>query len=177
MSEGAFDHSSSPDTIFEIGLVMAGAISAGAYTAGVADFLIEALDEWDRYNKAKGRWLHEVKLRVISGASAGGMTGSILTAAFGGTFLPIRKRPEPGEDCRNPLYKAWVQEIDIKDLLGSEDVDEWHKRKRKIRELEQLQRRGKLNSKEFHKELSALNFTFISLLDSTNLKNIARNAI
>ena len=31
---------------FEIGLVMAGAVSAGAYTAGVVDFLIRALDQW-----------------------------------------------------------------------------------------------------------------------------------
>jgi hypothetical protein len=31
---------------FEIGLVMAGAVSAGAYTAGVVDFLIQALDQW-----------------------------------------------------------------------------------------------------------------------------------
>ena len=30
---------------FEMGLAMAGAISAGAYSAGVLDFLIEALDE------------------------------------------------------------------------------------------------------------------------------------
>jgi hypothetical protein len=32
---------------FEIGLVLAGAVSAGAYTAGVLDFLYEALDYWD----------------------------------------------------------------------------------------------------------------------------------
>ena len=31
---------------FEIGLVMAGAVSAGAYAAGVVDFLIQALDQW-----------------------------------------------------------------------------------------------------------------------------------
>ena len=29
--------------VFEIGLVLAGAVSAGAYTAGVIDFLLEAL--------------------------------------------------------------------------------------------------------------------------------------
>ena len=29
---------------FEIGIVLAGAISAGAYSSGVVDFLIEALD-------------------------------------------------------------------------------------------------------------------------------------
>src|SRR5271163_2793770 len=31
---------------FKIGINMAGAVSAGAYTAGVLDFLIEALDAW-----------------------------------------------------------------------------------------------------------------------------------
>ena len=34
-----------PDA-FEIGLVMAGAVSAGAYTAGVIDFIYEALDAY-----------------------------------------------------------------------------------------------------------------------------------
>lgn len=32
---------------FEIGLVMAGAVSAGAYTARVIDFLLQALKEWE----------------------------------------------------------------------------------------------------------------------------------
>jgi hypothetical protein len=36
-----------PDKTFDIGLVLAGAISAGAYSAGVVDFLIEALDAWE----------------------------------------------------------------------------------------------------------------------------------
>jgi hypothetical protein len=33
---------------FQIGLAMAGAVSAGAYSAGVFDFLIEALNDWQR---------------------------------------------------------------------------------------------------------------------------------
>lgn len=31
---------------FEIGFVLAGAISAGCYSAGVMDFIIEALDDY-----------------------------------------------------------------------------------------------------------------------------------
>jgi hypothetical protein len=31
---------------FEIGFVLAGAISAGCYSAGVMDFMIEALDDY-----------------------------------------------------------------------------------------------------------------------------------
>jgi len=36
---------------FQIGLAMSGAVSAGAYTAGVFDFLIQALDEWEKARK------------------------------------------------------------------------------------------------------------------------------
>ena len=35
-----------PADTFEVALVLSGAISAGAYTAGVIDFLIEALESW-----------------------------------------------------------------------------------------------------------------------------------
>jgi hypothetical protein len=36
--------------VYEIGLAMAGAISAGAYSAGVVDFLFQALHEWELAN-------------------------------------------------------------------------------------------------------------------------------
>ncbi len=107
--------------VFEIGLVMAGAISAGAYTSGVVDFLLEALDQW--YAAHDGNPPHDVKLRVISGASAGGMVGSILMASFGGDRLaPVHSPPPEGTESPNELYRAWVQEIDIAPLLRSEDL-------------------------------------------------------
>jgi hypothetical protein len=34
--------------IFDLGLALAGAVSAGAYTAGVLDFLFQALNEWEK---------------------------------------------------------------------------------------------------------------------------------
>ncbi|HYF07322.1 MAG TPA: hypothetical protein VD970_06845, partial [Acetobacteraceae bacterium] len=61
---------------FEIGICMAGAISAGAYTAGVLDMLIEALDtyqlERDRRKEAGLSPLHAVQVSVLGGSSAGG---------------------------------------------------------------------------------------------------------
>ena len=33
---------------FHIGISMAGAISAGAYTAGVMDYLLESLENWQK---------------------------------------------------------------------------------------------------------------------------------
>ena len=70
----------SQDNKYHLGLCMAGAVSAGAYTAGVMDCLIEAIDKWE---KAKGMDesipTHQIQIDVIGGASAGGMT-SIITA-------------------------------------------------------------------------------------------------
>jgi len=57
---------------FHLAITMAGAISAGAYTAGVMDFLLEALDDWtemkqkankffEKYPKLKGATWDEFK--------------------------------------------------------------------------------------------------------------------
>jgi hypothetical protein len=37
-----------------IGLALAGAISAGAYTADVLDFLVQALDGWEKMRGERG---------------------------------------------------------------------------------------------------------------------------
>jgi hypothetical protein len=110
---------------FELGLVMAGAISAGAYTAGVMDFLIEALDAWEA-EKAKPDSAvprHEVRLRVLSGASAGGMTSAISTVALSSEIDPVRDPANPPPPERNRLYDAWVRQIDIIKLLGTSDIE------------------------------------------------------
>jgi hypothetical protein len=119
---------------FEIGLVMAGAISAGAYTAGVVDFLLEALEAWDRA-KREGQPVpdHGVRIRAMSGASAGAMTTAILARALATTVTPVadvEHPPDaPADDpmkehnaFRNPFFAAWVQSIDIRHLLGERDL-------------------------------------------------------
>jgi hypothetical protein len=50
---------------FRIGLALAGAISAGAYTAGVLDFLFQALSEWENHRGRPGVPDHRVVLDVI----------------------------------------------------------------------------------------------------------------
>jgi hypothetical protein len=47
------------DREFQIALALSGAISAGAYTAGVFDFLIQALDEWE--NARTGKYLGTIR--------------------------------------------------------------------------------------------------------------------
>jgi hypothetical protein len=97
------------DNKYHIGLCMAGAVSAGAYTAGVMDFLIETLDKWE---KAKGKDesipRHQVQIDVIGGASAGGMTSIIGAIALQKKFQPVTKKPE-GAATNNPFYDSWVK--------------------------------------------------------------------
>lgn len=125
-----------PDTAFEIGLVMAGAISAGAYTAGVMDFLIQALDEWENAKafaekhpndpKARDCPPHKVKIKVLSGASAGGMTSGLAAGLLGMDYESVEAQPprdRPTTPSNNNLYRSWVNTIDIDPLLGSRDLD------------------------------------------------------
>lgn len=116
--------------VFYIGLNMPGAVSAGAYTAGVVDFLIDALDTWyaererqkAKYGNNYDQWeipAHEIRLAVMTGASAGGMTSAIAGAALCEPFQPVRS---VGSASTNRLYQSWVTDIDIKYLLANDDI-------------------------------------------------------
>lgn len=109
---------------FEFGLVMAGAISAGAYTAGVVDFLIEALDAWEEARRLpdyRGPQ-HRALLKVMSGASAGGMTSAIAGVALQSVVQPVRNVDAPPPAGYNRLYDAWVRRIDVSYLLQTGDL-------------------------------------------------------
>ena len=110
---------------FEIGLVLAGAVSAGAYSAGVMDFLFEALDQWYVKRETNAELpQHNVKVRVISGASAGGMNGTIAAAACRYTFPPITAKNIDTDGSSNPFFDVWVKRIDIRDFLDVGDLKE-----------------------------------------------------
>lgn len=95
---------------FKIGLCMAGAVSAGAYTAGVVDYLFEVLNRWEerKENKIPGTPSHNVMIDVIGGASAGGMTAVIAAASALRKFNPVTMDTPEEERCKNPLYDSWV---------------------------------------------------------------------
>jgi hypothetical protein len=110
---------------FKVGIDMAGAISAGAYTAGVLDFLIEALDEW---YAAKERGdavpMHDLSLDVFSGASAGGMCAAIAALQVQENFEHIHDTSRQG--TTNRFYESWVNKIDIRELLQTRDLSSGH---------------------------------------------------
>ena len=98
------------NSAFQVGICMAGAVSAGAYTAGVMDYLLEALSAYEENRGKDGFPSHKVEIPVMGGASAGGMTAIITAAALQQGITPItaplgdplQERPE------NMLYHSWV---------------------------------------------------------------------
>ncbi|MBY6241691.1 patatin-like phospholipase family protein [Methylosinus sp. Sm6] len=120
---------------FQIGLTMSGAISAGAYTAGVVDFLIEALEAWEKAREANTDGTvpnHRVGIKVMSGASAGAITAAIgaialVDEAKAGSFTHdgfVYRYTLP------KLYEAWVVKptLDagdpkIQDFLSLDDIE------------------------------------------------------
>ncbi len=133
------------EKVFSIGLTMAGAVSAGAYTAGVLDQLIRALDAHEKARKA-GLVEHRVVLKVISGASAGGVSAALAIASIirgleprGEIYRPVAHdpfdAPDPGDapagvayqTILGPLHDIWVDRLRLYDaegggLLGDADL-------------------------------------------------------
>ncbi len=104
--------------VFKIGIAMAGAVSAGAYTAGVMDYLLETLSRWENA-KERNRQLgkdhpdydpsvpdHDVIIEVVGGSSAGGMTSAITALSLFEGIRPINKENPNKEN--NKLYDSWV---------------------------------------------------------------------
>lgn len=119
------------DKKFRIGLCMAGAVSAGAYTAGVIDYLLEALSEWENRKKDINDTSvprHQVTIPVIGGASAGGMTALLTASTINNKITPVTLpdkkdlyRPHP----ENKLYNSWVdllQDDMLPLLLDTSDI-------------------------------------------------------
>ncbi len=120
---------------FHVAINMAGAISAGAYTAGVLDFLMEALEEWQKEKEAFHEQLanlqpggsitnvvplHDIQIDAFTGASAGGMCAAIAAVMVQGDFAHIKSGDETGTN--NTFYEGWVNQIDIREFLKATDL-------------------------------------------------------
>jgi len=108
---------------FELGLVLGGTVSAGAYTAGVIDFLVEALDAWQDQKPDADSPTWKVKLKVATGTSGGGVTSVLLARALSYQFPPVRTTSTVDEQNLNPFYRVWVKELDIQKMLATDDLD------------------------------------------------------
>jgi Patatin-like phospholipase len=132
-------------TTFEIGLALAGAISAGAYTSGVLDFLFQALEEWENARDEEPDVpAHRATVKVIAGASAGAITGALGVVALARGFQPTKFTSQEMANsdrqgnvryqslrCVLPsLYDTWVTHPRLVaanggiDFLSHEDLDD-----------------------------------------------------
>ena len=99
-----------------VAITIAGAVSLGAYEAGVMYELLEAFSFHNSgYPEKDGAPtepnVDKIYIDVITGASAGGMTAAMLaeTLMFRGAEL------RSAQD--NPFYNAWVKRISLKGLV------------------------------------------------------------
>ncbi|NHF59912.1 hypothetical protein FK220_011210 [Flavobacteriaceae bacterium TP-CH-4] len=109
--------SSTTEPTFHLGITMAGAVSAGAYTAGFMDYVLEALNEWEKAkeknrNAVQGQFdkripMYNVQIDAIGGASAGGMVSMITALMFHYKEMkPVREVSYT--KTGNILYDSWV---------------------------------------------------------------------
>lgn len=119
--------------VFKIGLCMTGTISAGAYTAGVMDYLLEALEEWQKrkdHNEINSP-SHQIEIVDMGGTSAGGMTAIIASAALEEELKPVKKAANQlnSRIQENRLYHNWVdllQDDMIDVLLDTKDITSYN---------------------------------------------------
>jgi hypothetical protein len=113
------------DHTYELALVLGGTVSAGCYTAGALDFLIEALDIWSAAKERKDPRAptHNVAIRVIAGTSGGGVNAAIAARAFAFRFPPVTRGTSASLlETGNPFYDTWVNRLDLRSLLDTSDL-------------------------------------------------------
>jgi hypothetical protein len=128
------DHSASPNDTLHVGLCMAGAVSAGAYTAGMMDYLLETLERWETARKKalekddSSIPSHKIMIDVMAGTSAGGMTAAITAAAMQCQFPHVNfdNYNDTVATNQNKLFSSWVNltgDADMLDgLLDTKDI-------------------------------------------------------
>lgn len=98
----------------KLSMTIAGAVSLGSYESGVAFEILDALsqhNQWAAQNNPDER----IEIDVLTGASAGGMTVAMIAQRllFDGAAMNL--------PYDNPLYNAWVRDVDISKLLTRGD--------------------------------------------------------
>ena len=175
---------------FKICLTMAGAVSAGAFTAGVMDYLLETLELWEQ-EKIKNRSLgvahpdydfsvpmHEVEIDVISGASAGGISGALtLLNVMDADFEAVNKDNPFGKN--NRFFQSWVEMADdaksttFEKMLQNDDIKKNEKPESLLNSqaIDQLANNA-LNIKNQKRPPAYISESLDLLLTTTNLRGL-----
>ncbi len=105
----------------KLAITIAGAVSLGSYESGVAFEVLDAVAQHNEWANANQLPDQRIEIDVLAGASAGGMTSAMIAQRL------LFDGPSMSEPYSNPLYDAWVQDVDIVGLLARQkDEDETH---------------------------------------------------
>lgn len=113
---------------YKIGLCLAGAATGGCYSAGVMDFLFEALTEWEKAkannDKSVPQW--NVDIAELAGTSAGGIASTLAVGSLNINFESLSNSYKLGDEPpkHNPMFATLVKELNCDTLLSTEDLDE-----------------------------------------------------
>jgi len=101
----------------KLAIAISGAVSLGSYEAGVMYEVLEAIAKHNE--KLTENHPDRIEIDVITGASAGGMTAGILAQEllYNGQNLRLPNN--------NSLFNAWVQDVDIRELLTEHHPDNY----------------------------------------------------
>jgi hypothetical protein len=102
-----------------LSIVLSGGISLGAYHAGVVAQLGWFLEAWQRA-KAADPTLPNVFVDMVSGASAGALTGAMLFQYIGSDYYASNEGPTA---FLKASYNAWCKELSLPNLLGRATKD------------------------------------------------------
>lgn len=100
----------------KLAIAISGAVSLGSYEAGVMYEVLEAIAKYNKDEKTKPE--EKIEIDVITGASAGGMTACILLQQLLCQGNSLRDAYD------NSLYKAWVDDVDIRQLIDVQVKDQ-----------------------------------------------------
>jgi predicted acylesterase/phospholipase RssA len=96
----------------KLAITIAGAVSLGSYEAGVAFEVLDAIAQHNLWAEQNSLPEERIEIDVLTGASAGGMTVAIIAQRL------LFDGPAMSLPYDNPLFNAWVTDIDITKLLA-----------------------------------------------------------
>lgn len=112
---------------YHVAVAVAGAAMGGVYSAGVLDFLLQALRESEaarqRGDPDAAPW--DLRVTDVVGTSSGGLAAALAVSALTLDYEPLRHDFDPEvhqPPKNNPLYDFWIKNADAEAFLNIDDL-------------------------------------------------------
>jgi predicted acylesterase/phospholipase RssA len=102
----------------KLAITISGAVSLGSYESGVVYEVLDALAQHNQWADANHLPNDRIEIDVLTGASAGGMTAAMIAQHL------LYDGPSLSDAYNNPLYNAWVSDVDITGLLARDQTED-----------------------------------------------------